>query len=790
MLKSHLKIAWRSFIKNKTSSFINMSGLALGMTVAILICLWIWDELSFNHYHKNYKRIAIAMSIETINGATTAESFASVPLAGALNNSFPGDFKNSSLIRETSQVLKTDDKSDKIITQTGMWVQEGFTAMFTFKPLKGSLNVLKDPSAILLSQSAAKALFADADPINQTIFLSDKTPVKVAGVYEDIPDNSSFGNTQFLLSWYNNGNPGTQLQDDWLDHHYQLYMELNDNAGFDKTSAKIRDITKPHIKGAWEEIMLHPMDKWLLYNKFENGKMVAGRMQFIWLFGIICGFVLLIACINYMNLSTARSEKRAREVGIRKVLGSLHRQLIAQFLGESLVVTFAALIISVIAAQLALSWFNNLAGKNMSIPYAQPQFWWFLSGFSIFTALIAGSYPALYLSGFKASKVLKGTFKTGRAGSMARKVLVVIQFTVSITLITGTIIVFRQIQFAKDRPVGYTREGLITVNMRNESIKEQFDILQNDLLKTGVVKSIAASSSPSTAVQNSMIGYDWEGRDPNSVPIIGTLFVNQEFGKTIGWSVTDGRDFSKDYPADSGAFILNEAAVRFTGLKSPVGKTIRWHGRENPIIGVVKDMVMESPYMPVEPVFFTLSPNSRIHVITMRINPSSTISNALNKIAPVFKKYNPGVPFEYQFTDETYNRKFTGEEQVGRLASVFAVFAILISCLGMFGLASFIAEQRTKEIGVRKVLGASVLSIWQLLSREFLQLIAISLLISVPIAVYFMNGWLQNYVYRTSLSWWIFAVTGVAALLITLLTVSYQAIKAAVANPVKSLRSE
>ena len=787
MLKNYFKIAWRNLLKNKTSSFINIGGLAVGMAVAILICLWIWDELSHNHYHQNHERLGLAMSIETINGATTAESFASVPLAGALRTSFPGDFKNLALVAGTNQLLKT---GDKIISQPGLWAEPGFPAMFTLKMITGNQGALKDPSAMLLSQSAAKALFGDADPINQTVLLSNQTAVKVGGVYEDLPDNSSFAQTQFLLAWNNKDNPGMQHAEDWIDHHFQLYVQLSDHAGFAETSARIKDITKPHIKGAWEEILLHPMDKWLLYNKFENGKMTGGRLQFVWLFGIICAFVLLLACINYMNLSTARSEKRAREVGIRKVLGSMHGQLIVQFLGESMLVSFAALIVAVIMAQLSLSYFNTLAGKHIAIPYAQPLFWLLILGFTIFTGLIAGSYPALYLSGFKPSKVLKGTFRASHMGSLARRVLVVVQFTVSITLITGTIVVFRQIQYAKNRPVGYSREGLITVNMNTPEIKDHIDALRNDLLGAGLVENMAVSSSPPTEVQNSMMGYDWQGRDPNSVPIIGTLFISQEFGKTVGWTILEGRDFSKDFPADSGAFILNEAAVKFTGLKNPIGKTIRWHGKENPILAVVKDMVMQSPYMPAEPVFFTLSPNPRIHVITMRINPAISIHEALAKITPVFKKYNPGSTFEYRFTDETYNLKFLGEEQIGHLATVFAIFAIFISCLGLFGLSSFVAEQRTKEIGVRKVLGASVFNLWKLLSEEFVMLAGISLLISIPIAYYCMHAWLQDYIYRTALSWWIFAATGFGALLITLLTVSFQAIRAAVANPVKSLRTE
>ncbi|MEO6316141.1 MAG: ABC transporter permease [Chitinophagaceae bacterium] len=787
MVTNYLKLARRNLLTNKFATFINLAGLAAGMAVAVLICLWIWDEISFNHYHKNYKQIALAMSVETINGVTTAENYASVPLAQALRQASNGDFEKVSLVAQTSQLMKVGDKK---LSETGLWAQPDFPVMFTLKMLQGSQHALRDPSSILLSESTAKTLFGNSEPIGQAIVLGDAISAQVAGVYEDIPGQSDFSGTQFLLAWDNESNAGAQLTNDWLDHHFQVFVQLGKDTRIEQVNARIRDITKPHVKGAWEEIMLHPMDKWMLYDKFENGKMVAGRMHFVWMFGIICSFVLLLACINYMNLSTARSEKRAREVGVRKVLGAAKQDLIKQFLGESLLLTFMALGLALVVAQLSLPYFNTLAEKEVTIPYAQPIFWLMLLGFVIGTGLPAGSYPAFYLSRFQPVKVLKGTFRAGRAGVRARQLLVITQFTVSIALIIATVIIYRQVQFARARPVGYSREGLVTVSMNNKQLQQQFDALRNDLLATAAVTSVAVSSSPSTDVQNSMLGYDWDGRDPNSVPIIGTLFVNESYGKTIGWHILEGRDFSNDFLADSGALILNEAAVAFTGLKNPVGKNIRWHGRQNPIVGVVKDMVMQSPYTPAMPVFFMLAPNSRIHIISMRINPAVNVHDAIARITPVFKKYRPDAPFEYQFADDRYNLKFAREETIGSLVTLFAVFAIFISCLGLFGLASFIAEQRTREIGVRKILGASVFSIWQLLSKEFVGLVIVSMLIAAPIAYYVMSQWLQDYVYRTALSWWIFTATGLGALLIALLTVSYQAIKAAVANPVKSLRSE
>ncbi|MFT3934395.1 MAG: ABC transporter permease [Chitinophagaceae bacterium] len=787
MLKNYWKTAWRNLLKNKASTLINVFGLTLGIAITMLICLWICDELSYNHYHQNHKSLGRILSVETINGNVTAEPFSSVPIANALRQSFPGDFKNISLVRDDNQVLQAGEKS---ISLYGLWSEDDLPQMLSLKMLQGNLLGLKDASSVLLSKSAAESLFGNGDVLNKSVLLSNKAVVKVAGVYENIPEQSSFDGIDFLIAWTNPGNIGLERTEDWIDHHFQLYVQLNDKVDFNSLSAKVKDITKPHIKGGWEEIQLQPMDKWLLYDKFENGQMVAGRMQFVVLFGIISAFVLLLACINYMNLSTARSEKRAREVGIRKALGSLQKQLVIQFMGESLLLTFASTLIALLVAQLLIPQFNELSGKHLSIPYSAPVFWALLLGFALFTGLIAGSYPSLYLSAFKASKVLKGSFKTGSNGAFARRGLVVLQFTVSITLIICTVVVFKQIQYAKTRPVGYGRERLMTINMTSPELKTHFAALRSDLMLSGAVENVAESSSPSTEVQNSMMGYDWEGRDPRSVPIIGTLFIGEEFGKTIGWHMLEGRDFSKDFPADSGAFILNEAAVKYTGLKNPVGKNIRWHGRDNLIVGVVQDMVMESPYKPVAPVFFCLSPNPRIHVITIRIKKDMPVNAALPVIAAVFKKYDPGNPFEYRFTDDSYSRKFVAEEQIGRIASLFAAFAIFISCLGLFGLASFVAEQRTKEIGVRKILGATVMNIWLLLSKEFVALVTLSMLIAAPLAFWGTHQWLQNYSYRTSLSWWIFAGTGIIALLIALLTVSYQAIKAAIANPVKSLRSE
>ena len=793
MLKNYFKIAWRNLLKNKAYSSINIIGLATGMAVAILIGLWIWDELSFDTYHKNHAKLAQVMTTQTFNGNTGTGQSVAMPLATELRNKYGSDFKNVSMA--SWNFGHTITVGDKKISAEGMWVEPVFPKMFSFKMLKGSEQGLMDPSAILLSASVAKTLFNEENPINKVIKIDNKESYKVAGVYEDLPRNSTLYSTKILLAWdkYVVIEPWLKnAMTQWGNHSFQAFVEINDNVDFDKTTAKIKNASMVHLKEAQdgkEELILHPMDNWRLHNEFKNGKLAGGRIEFVWLFGIIGVFVLLLACINFMNLSTARSEKRAKEVGIRKTVGSLRTQLIKQFLTESIVIAFLALVIAIILAAFALPFFNGLADKQIRLPGGNIVFWMFILGFTFFTGIVSGSYPAFYLSSFDPIKVLKGTFRVGRYASVPRKVLVVVQFTISIGLIIGTIIVYQQIQFAKNRPVGYTREGLITVDMNTPDLFGHYEALRNDLISTGVVENMAQSSSPATAVWSNQIGFDWAGKDPTTLPLFGTIGITRDYGKTIGWQVKEGRDFSRDFKNDTLAMVLNESAVKLTGLKNITDKTIKWNGKPYAVVGVIKDMVMQSPYEPVQPTIFVMDPNWA-SVIIVRIKPTAGKTDALAKIGTVFKRYNPESPFEYKFTDDEYARKFSDEERIGNLSTFFAVLAVFISCLGLFGLASFVAEQRTKEIGVRKVLGASVFKVWQMLSKDFVLLVIISCAIAIPLAWYFLHEWLQRYTYRTDIAWWIFLAAGIGALLITIATVSFQAIKAAIANPVKSLRTE
>jgi len=794
MLKNYLKTAWRNLLRNRASSFINISGLAIGMAVAVLIGLWIYDELSFNKNFKNHNRIAKVIQNVSNNGEVQTWMSVPYPLAEELRKNYGSDFKQVVLSTGINDHILSHD--DKKLTKSGAFFEKNAPELFTMKMLRGDLNSLSDPSSIILSASSARAYFGNDDPLNKVMKIDNQMTVKVSGVYEDFPRNSSFADVNFMSTWdlLYNGTPWIKtMEDPWRPNAFVVYVQLTDNADVNKVSAKIKDVKLKKVNAQLAKkkpaLFLHPMDNWHLYSEYKNGVNTGGAIQYVWMFGIIGVFVLLLACINFMNLSTARSEKRAKEVGIRKTVGSLRKQLILQFFNESLLTVFFSFVLALTLAQLTLPFFNTVADKTMSIPWSSPLFWIMGIGFTLFTGLIAGSYPAFYLSSFKPVKVLKGTFKAGRFAAIPRKVLVVLQFTVSVTLIIGTIIVYRQIQFAKDRPVGYTREGIVTIPMITDNVHNHFTAVKDELVHAGVIVSMTESGSPTTGVWNSSSGFSWPKKDPNLSIDFGNVSVAWDYGKTVGWTIKEGRDFSKEFGSDSSAFIINEAAAHFMGLEKPIGETVTWFGTPFTVIGVVKNMVMNSPYDEVRPVIYNLS-NEAGGVILAKINPNSSTKDALSNIEKVFKKFNPEQPFEYRFTDEEYAKKFGNEERIGKLAGFFAALAIAISCLGLFGLTSFVAEQRKKEIGVRKILGASVFNLWTLLSKDFVTLVLISFLVAIPMAYYFMHNWLQNYQYRTAMSWWVFLAAGCGALTITLVTVSFQSIKAALTNPVKSLRTE
>jgi putative ABC transport system permease protein len=809
VIRNFFTVAWRNLVKSKWYSLINTLGLSIGLAVALLIGLWVWDELSFNHYHERHGRIVQIMTTQTFNGHTGTGDATSLPIAPYLRTHYGSDF--AQVARASWNFTHLLAVGDKKLSKDGLYVEPQFTKIVTLRMIKGSADALKDPSSMLLSKSTAEALFGKDDPMNKNVKVDNRGVLKVAGIYEDPPRNSSFYDSYVIMTWekYRELNDWVRKSEEqWGNHSFQLFGLLAPNIDAAAVTAKIRDIPKAHNKEGNESLFVQPMDNWHLYSEFKDGKVAGGRIRFVWLFAIIGAFVLLLACINFMNLSTARSEKRAREVGIRKTLGSLHRQLVSQFLCESVLVALFAFLLAIGWVALSLPFFNGLADKDMHIPWAQPVFWLLGLAFTILTGLLAGSYPAFYLSSFDPVAVLKGTYRAGRMAALPRQVLVVVQFTVSIALIIGTILVFRQIGYAKDRPVGYDRAGLVTVNMNTPDFSGHYNALRGDLLKTGAAVDMAESSSPATQIYSSQIGFEWKGKDPNTTPLFDVTACTHDYGRTLNWVIKEGRDFSRDFTTDSGgavvgaasprsssavsfgsSLILNEEAVKLIGIPHPVGMIIKWNDKDHTVIGVIQNIVARSPYKPIQPGIYYLD-YGWANYITVRLNPELSAQTALNTLEPVFKRYNPGSNFEYTFVDEDYAKKFSDEKRIGNLASVFAALAILISCLGLFGLASFVAEQRTREIGVRKVLGASLFHLWRMLSAEFVLLVGISCFVAIPIAMYFLHEWLKQYEYRTPMSWWVFATAALGALVITLLTVSYQAVRAALANPVKSLRTE
>ena len=800
MLKNYFKVAWRNLIKNKGYSAINISGLSVGMAVAMMIALWIHDELSFDKYNKNYDRVVQVMQHQTFNNYKGTENSIPMPLVSELKSKYGSDFKY--LVMASWQGGYILSYNNKKLSIDGNYMDVDAPKLLSLKMLQGNDKGLKDPHSILLSSSTARTIFGNEEPMNKTMKIANKLEVKVTGIYEDIPFNSKFRKLNFIAPWdlYVSSEKWVQDardQNQWGNNSFQLFAQIADHADFDKVSSKIKNVKQDKLpeeeKKFKAEIFLQPMKDWHLRNNWENGIKTGGFIQYVWLFGIVGIFVLLLACINFMNLSTARSEKRAREVGVRKAIGSSRGQLIWQFFGESLFIVVLGFIVALIISFLLLPWFNQITSKKISLPFNEPLFWIASIVFILITSLLAGSYPAFYLSSFQPVKVLKGTFRVGRFASVPRKTLVVIQFSVSVALIIGTIIVFQQIQHTKNRPLGYDNKGIIMVQMGSPDFYGKYDLLRNELKAKGAISEMAESSSPLTGIWSNNGGFSWKGKDPNLDAEFSTIWVTHDYGKAVDWQFTQGRDFSREFSTDTAAIVINEAAVKFMNIKKPLGTVVRWgddeHGRNYVITGVIKDMLMESPYEPIRQAIYLLS-YENANWMHIKLNPEKSVKASLAAIEGVFKKYIPAAPFNYQFADESFGEKFQSEERVSKLTAIFSGLAIFISCLGLFGLASFVAEQKTKEIGIRKVVGASVFSIWKLLSKDFLILVFISCFIAVPVAYYYMHNWLQNYKYRTEITWYVFVLSIGAAFLITLLTVSFQAIKAAVANPVKSLRTE
>ena len=749
MFKNYLKIAWRNLLKNKGYTIINVGGLALGMAVTLIIGLWIQDELTYNSYFKNKDSIAQVFQSQTFNGETGTGPAIPRPLEKALRDGYSDNFKHLIMCSWTNDhYLKYGDKS---ISRPGNYMQQAGPELFGLNIIKGEKDGLREINSIMLSQSTADALFGSEDPIGKTVTVSNEHKLNVSAVYSDIPVNNSFNDTEFIIPWekYLAVNEWIKnAEDSWGNNSFQMFVELADNTTIEQVTDRIKNVKKDLNEDTAQfnpQIFLFPMKDWYLRSSFENGKQEGGRIKYVWLFGIIGAFVLLLACINFMNLSTARSEKRGKEVGIRKSIGSQRGQLIYQFLSESFIVVLFAFIVAILLVLLSLNGFNDLSRKEIVFPWGNGLFWGASLIFILFTALLAGSYPALYLSSFKPVDVLKGTFKTGKHAGLPRKILVVLQFTVSVAFIIGTVIVMQQINYAKNRPVGYDKEGLIQVPTFSQDFVGKYDLMRAEFIGSGAVVEMSTSSSPTTRIWSNRGGFVWDGKPEGFQEDLAWTEVSPEYAKSLNLKIVEGRDFSRDFASDSLGILINETAKKYLGMENPIGQFLRDDDEEDPnpplkIIGVVQDMITQSPYEPVKQGVYVYDRHDNASYYNLRLNPNQSATQNITTIENVFKEHFPDIPFEYDFIDGEYGEKFASEERIGTLSGVFTALAILISCLGLFGLTSFVAEQRKKEIGVRKVLGASIFNVWNMLSKDFLKLVVISCFIAVPIAYFIMNG--------------------------------------------------
>lgn len=790
MLKNYFVVTFRNLFKNGFYSFINISGLAIGIACTILIMLWVADETSFDKFHPKADRLYQVWVKAHFDGRINSWTSVPLPTHEAMKTA-NANIKRS-LVTDWGGDHLLAVEGDKRLNKRGFYVSEEFLEMFEFPLIAGNPEqVLDDPANIIISESTAKALFGEEDAMGKTIRVDNQNDLKVAGILKDVPSNSSF-QFDILLPWkfrYQISDWVRRETTNWGNYSFQVFVELNDPTKQADVENSIRNMLAEHgedneIK---HEFFLYPLLRWRLHSSFNNGVEEGGLSDYVQLFTVIAIFILVIACINFMNLATARSERRAREVGIRKSIGSRRHELVFQFVGESIIISTIAFVIAVVLAQITLPLYNSLVEKKLFIDYTGQAFWTFALTLIFTTGIVAGSYPAFYLSGFQPVKVLKGKPTVGRGASLPRKVLVAIQFGVSMVLIISMFVIYNQIQLVKGRDVGYNQNRLITVAYNNETEKN-FRPLKLELLQSGAAESVVRSNSAITEINsNNFLG--WPGKPEELKVIFTTIATDYDWAKTMGIKILEGRDFSEDFKSDSSAIIVNKAALDLMGLKDPIGTQLDLWGGKRTLIGITDNVLMGSPYEEVKPMFAIFNPNW-IDRITVRLNSKDDISTAVAQVQKVFEKYAPAYPFEYTFVDLDFEKKFTHINLTSKLASIFAILAVLITGLGLFGLAAFTAEQRTKEIGIRKVLGASVGSIVNLINRDFTVLVVIAFVVFAPLSWWFMNMYLQRYTIRTSIDWWIFPVTGAIALSFALLIVSTQALRAAQSNPVDSLRNE
>jgi len=785
MIKNYLQTAWRNLIRSKGFTLINLLGLTMGITCTIFILLWVWDELNYDKFHRNYNNTYVVIANRGASGNVFTDYNMVLPLAREVESKIP-EVERATMTTQNYDL--TFRKDDLLLQKNGLTVGGRFFEMFSWKFIKGNpITAISDPSSIVLTRSAAKAIFGNEDPMNQTLkIIEENRDLKVTAVVDDPPGNSSF-QFDFVRPFNFSDEETARMMDEWSNSRWRVYLQTIPRADIDKVVASINTIKKNHDAGDNSTYFTFPMSKWRLYSEFRDGHNVGGMIEYVRLFTIIAVVILVIACVNFMNLSTARSEKRSREVGIRKTLGSGRMQLAVQFFSESTMLVLLAFLLSISLVYLLLPFFNGFIDKELSLDLRRPYFWLGSISILLFTGIVAGSYPALYLSAFTPVKVLKGVFLPGKSMVLPRHFLVVGQFIVSILLISATIIVYQQLQFIKSRDMGYNPNNLLMINGTDDT-RKNFSVIKQELLSSTLVQAVTNSSSPVTQIWWRLGAPSWEGKPEDFNIVFSGIRAGVDFVKTMGVRLLQGNDFT-GMPVDSAHVLLNRVAADLMGLQNPLGVELRFGDEKYTVIGVTENVIMESPYQAVEPMltFYNSNPSN---VISLRLASGVNPQKALPLIESVFRKHNPSYPFDYQFADTEFGKKFLREELISKIANIFAALAIFICCLGLAGLASFTVEKRFREIGIRKVLGAKVKQVIILISRQFLKLVLISYCIAVPLTWWLMNSWLENYAYHIQVSAWVFVTVGGLVLLLALLVVSLNTIRAALTNPVKSLRTE
>ncbi len=787
MIKNYLKTAWRNLLSNKMFSLINISGLALGMTCGLLIMLWIKNETQMDKFHANNKSLFRLMENQYYEG--NISTFDATP--GIIAENIVKDIPE---IQLASQILWEEEPlftvGDKFFKEKGRYVQKDFLKMFSYKLVKGDPNtVLARPDAVVISKTLAEKYYGEQDPVGKLIKIDNDQNVIVTGILDEIPKTSSL-QFDFLMSydiWFKKNDWAKE----WGNNGPRCYVMLAPNASAEKVNAKIKNYIKTKEKGSNVELFLQNYGESYLYSDWDNGKQTGGRIEYVRIFSIVAIIILVIACINFMNLATARSLRRAREIGVRKVVGAGKSQLIAQFMGESLLVSFLAICLSLLVVALLLPSFNALTDKELQLDFSNPFFIFLVVGLTLVAGIVSGSYPALFMSSLKPIIVLKGILKFNAGATFFRKGLVVFQFALSIILILGMIVIYRQIDYIHNKDLGFAKEDLLYIPIEG-ALQKSFPTFKDELLRQPGIKFVSSSQSGPLEVGSSTQGVRWPGKDTTKLILFSANPITYDYIKTMGIQLKEGRDFDPSFSLDTSNYLVNEAALRKIGYKDPIGKELTMWGDKGTIVGVMKDYHHNSLHVPIEPLILRLfkkSWNSYWGNILVRTEKGKT-KQAIASMEKTYRQFNPGFPFRYFFTDAEMLKNYKAEHTVSKLSKYFAFLAIFISCLGLFGLVTFTAQQRVKEIGIRKVLGASVAGIVRMLSKDFLKLVLIAAVIAFPVAWWAMNRWLGDFAYRIHIGWWVFVASGIAAMLIALLTVSFQAIKSAIASPVKSLRTE